>query len=191
MTITAGGLVGIGAVPAATLDVVGNIQASANITSAKYFGTVPNNGAIYFVNRSNGNNFMEINSLGRVGIGTAPIGTNMLTISGDVSSTGAIEAGDITATVGVSTPEILPPLGSDLVIMNDTEDTLFTVLEAGGVQVNTGDLQVMTGSLTVGMNAQFGGIMNDGTGKVVCILGDKTLGTCTDAINATGECTCS
>ena len=35
------------------------------------------------------------------------------------------------------------------------------------------------------------GISGDGSGKAVCIKSDGDLGTCTDAVNATGYCTCT
>ena len=35
------------------------------------------------------------------------------------------------------------------------------------------------------------GINADGTGKAVCIMADQTLGTCTDAVGASGTCTCA
>lgn len=38
---------------------------------------------------------------------------------------------------------------------------------------------------------EIGGISGDGTGKAVCIKADGYLGTCTDAVNATGYCTCA
>ncbi len=180
MRITATGNVGIGgAAPGATLDVIGDIQASANITAAEYFGTVPNGGAIYFVNRSNGNNFMEIDSTGRVGIGTAPIGDNVLSVSGDVNSTGAIEAGDFTARTGVTTPEILVPLGNTLIFKNDTEANLVIIDELGDVNITAGDLSVS-------------GISGDGAGQIVCILPGGKLGTCAnDPAGDDGDCTCT
>lgn len=47
-----------------------------------------------------------------------------------------------------------------------------------------------TVALTVNGEALLLGVQNDGSGKVVCIKADETLGTCTSAVNATGFCTC-
>lgn len=47
----------------------------------------------------------------------------------------------------------------------------------------------LSGALTTGGEAKIGGIQNDGTGKVVCVKSDQTLGTCGNQPNASGVCT--
>jgi hypothetical protein len=47
-----------------------------------------------------------------------------------------------------------------------------------------------TGNSSFGAEVTVGGVASDGTGKVVCIKSDGNLGTCSDAPDGSGVCTC-
>ena len=47
------------------------------------------------------------------------------------------------------------------------------------------------GNFFIEGEANIGGVASDGSGKVVCIKSDGTLGTCTDTPDGGGTCTCN
>lgn len=53
-----------------------------------------------------------------------------------------------------------------------------------------GVISVGSGDIKLDDEVEATGVSGDGTGKVVCIKGDGNLGTCSDAPNGSGECTC-
>ncbi len=102
-----------------------------------------------------------INNVGKVGIGTTSLNSK-LAISGNVS------------------------IGADYVTFVAPNDG---VIIQGKVGIGTTSPAAGT-KLDVAGEVKIDGISGDGTGKVVCIKADKTLGTCDNAPNGLGECFC-
>lgn len=69
-----------------------------------------------------------------------------------------------------------------------TSNNSFTVVSIGGsgqeIAVNTNEFIVDDGEVT------FTGVNGDGTGKALCVKADGYIGTCSDAPNGSGVCTC-
>ena len=75
-----------------------------------------------------------------------------------------------------------------------SQNAYWTVSNASGVARTTfgsGTVSEVIGFNNNNGEVQIDSISSDGTGKVVCIKGDGNLGTCTDAPDGTGACTCS
>lgn len=62
---------------------------------------------------------------------------------------------------------------------------------ANGILTHTDGWDFMNQEVENIAELEVDGISGDGTGKAVCIKSDGNLGTCSSAINSTGECSCS
>lgn len=86
--------------------------------------------------------------------------------------------GQFSLDTSFSTP-VIKTLGSGSggLWITDSSDNLMIALDPSGNHDVEGELNVS-------------GISGDGSGQVVCIKGDGALGTCSDAPNVNGTCTC-
>lgn len=96
--------------------------------------------------------------------------------------------------VGAQVQNALQTTGAAFTLFNDNENytgqrsSALRVEDAVG-ESNTFALDAI-GKVSIGGDLNVSTIALDGTGKVVCIKADGTLGTCSDAPNASGVCTC-
>lgn len=75
-------------------------------------------------------------------------------------------------------------------ISNSTHgSTEFLVSDFSGGSTIAATMDNATFDLDLELNAQ--GVSADGAGKALCIKSDGNIGTCTDAVNATGLCDCT
>lgn len=130
----------------------------------------------YTFNIAGGARAVTIDNTGNVGIGTTSPGEKL-------EINGAIKLGLNGSQVAID----FPSGGSVRTGSSGTN----VYLDAGTLWVRDGNGVSANAQLKVMGETSVSGISADGTGKVVCIKADSNLGTCTDAPNGSGVCTCS
>lgn len=209
LVVDGNGNVGIGTtLPAKALEIYGaNKGLHVNVTSSDRSAWLQNTsdgtGELYLFNGSNsnsvyfsGNGNSFINS-GNVGIGTNSPAAKLAVSNGGASGIEILPG----ASAGLSVLQSYNRSGAayEKLVVDSSEfqfrpsgtilDTNKIVFDISG-NVGIGEVSPAA-KLHVNGEARLTGVSADGLGKVVCIKADQNLGTCTDAPNASGVCSCS
>lgn len=192
-----GGYVGIGTTsPASKLHLLQS--ANTNLDGILVQATGGNNIRMWHDNSvgiisSDATTVMSFKNDGTVGIGTtSPV--SQLTVDG--TGTGVVQIGTLAdsntfGAIGFSTASLNL---SNYAVARSTTGTLFNTPTGTDsyLSVNSAPALTVKSNLNVETSSELkvGGTASDGTGKVVCIKSDGNLGTCSNAPNASGVCTC-
>lgn len=146
---------------------------------------------------------------GNVGIGT-PNPSEKLEVSGNAISSGVainvINSASIASfaklnlTANSKTASIFEDgsggyISGGGLIINDPSNIHLQTNGTSQLSIKSGNVGIGTttpaAKLEVNGETRLTGVSSDGTGKVVCVKNDGNLGTCTNAPNASGVCSCS
>ncbi|NCP66945.1 hypothetical protein GW756_01410 [bacterium] len=149
-------------------------------------GTSDNNSLSFGTNDTSR---VTITSAGNVGIGTASAGSNL-----EVANTGEsirIDANThVSGWAGIWLGQTsVSPTAANAVLLSNGNETVLNAPTGEEISFRIANSPVATMSSTGELEVN--SVSSDGTGKVVCIKNDGNLGTCTNAPNASGVCSCS